>query len=159
MLKRSIADRKIAALAAGRDLYLGMRMIRQVTDGPHINHPTYFLQSSFFPGDREMFFTSYRTGDAQLFEISLDSGETRQLTRGAPIHPYSAALHPDGASLVVTRVAPGRGTVGRRSRHSRGAAYLRPARRATRRMLDRPPMESGSPPPSRDKPVARPNAA
>ena len=39
-------------------------MIRQVTDGPHINHPTYFLQSSFFPGDREMFFTSYRTGDA-----------------------------------------------------------------------------------------------
>ena len=78
-------------------------MIRQVTDGPHINHPTYFLQSSFFPGDREMFFTSYRTGDAQLFEISLGSGETRQLTRGAPIHPYSAALHPDGATLVVTR--------------------------------------------------------
>jgi hypothetical protein len=55
------------------------------------------------PGDREMFFTSYRTGDAQLFEISLDSGETRQLTSGAPIHPYSAALHPDGASLVITR--------------------------------------------------------
>jgi len=78
-------------------------MIRQLTDGPHINHPTYFLQSSFFPGDREMFFTSYRTGDAQLFEISLGSGETRQLTRGAPIHPYSAALHPDGATLVVTR--------------------------------------------------------
>jgi hypothetical protein len=78
-------------------------MIRQVTDGPHINHPTYFLQSSFFPGDREMFFTSYRTGDAQLFEISLGSGETRQLTRGAPIHPYSAALHPGGATLVVTR--------------------------------------------------------
>ena len=41
----------------------GSRMIRQVTDGPHINHPTYFLQSSFFPGDREMFFTSYRTGE------------------------------------------------------------------------------------------------
>ena len=56
-------------------------MIRQLTDGPHINHPTYFLQSSFFPGDREMFFTSYRTGDAQLFEISLGSGETRQLTQ------------------------------------------------------------------------------
>ena len=78
-------------------------MIRQVTDGPHINHPTYFLQGSFFPGDREMFFTSYRTGAAQLFEISLTTGETRQLTRGAPIHPYSAALHPDGSTLVVTR--------------------------------------------------------
>src|SRR5580765_944556 len=81
----------------------GQRMIRQVTDGPHINHPTYFLQSSFFPGDREMFFTSYRTGDAQLFEVSLESGETRQLTQGQPIHPYSPALHPDGERIVVTR--------------------------------------------------------
>ena len=78
-------------------------MIRQITDGPHINHPTYFLQSSFFPGDREMFFTSYRTGDAQLFEVSLANGEVRQLTRGGAIHPYSPALHPDGATLVVTR--------------------------------------------------------
>jgi hypothetical protein len=74
-----------------------------VTDGPAIHHPTYFLQSSFFPGGREMFFTSYRTGTAQLFEISLDSGEARQLTAGAPIHPYSAALHADGSTLVVTR--------------------------------------------------------
>jgi hypothetical protein len=78
-------------------------MIRQITDGPHINHPTYFLQSSFFPGDREMFFTSYRTGAAQLFAIVLATGETRQLTDGAPIHPYSAALHPDGRTIVVTR--------------------------------------------------------
>ena len=50
------------------------------TDGPAINHPIYFLQSSCFPGGREMFFTSYRTGEAQLFETSLVSGETRQLT-------------------------------------------------------------------------------
>jgi hypothetical protein len=78
-------------------------MIRQLTDGPFINHPTYFLQSSFFPGDRELFFTSYRTGEAQLFAISLGSGETRQLTHGGPIHPYSAALHPDGKTIVVTR--------------------------------------------------------
>jgi len=78
-------------------------MTRQITDGPYINHPTYFLQSSFFPGDREIFFTSYRTGEAQLFEVSLESGETRQLTQGTPIHPYSAALHQDGESLVVTR--------------------------------------------------------
>jgi hypothetical protein len=71
--------------------------------GPAINHPTYFLQSSFFPGGRAMFFTSYRTGSPQLFEISLESGETRQLTSGAPIHPYSAALHPGGDVIVVTR--------------------------------------------------------
>ena len=78
-------------------------MIRQVTGGPHINHPTYFLQPSFFPGDREMFFISYRTGSAQLFEVSLEGSEPRQLTQGAPIHPYSAALAPDGDTLVVTR--------------------------------------------------------
>ncbi len=78
-------------------------VVRQVTDGPAINHPTYFLQSSFFPGGREMFFTSYRTGTAQLWEVSLESGEPRQLTAGAPIHPFSAALHPDPDTLVVTR--------------------------------------------------------
>ena len=50
-----------------------------------------------------MFFTSYRTGAAQLFEVSLASGEARQLTSGPPIHPFSAALHPGGKSLVVTR--------------------------------------------------------
>jgi hypothetical protein len=78
-------------------------MIRQVTSGSHINHPTYFLQSSFFPGDREMFFTSYRTGEAQLVEVSLETGGTRQLTHGPAIHPFSAALHPEGKTLVVTR--------------------------------------------------------
>jgi hypothetical protein len=31
--------------------------ITQVTDGPAISHPTYFLQSSFFPGGREIFYT------------------------------------------------------------------------------------------------------
>src|SRR4051812_35663091 len=77
--------------------------MRQVTGGPAINHPSYFLQSSFFPGDREMFFTSYRTGAAQLCEISLATGDVRQLTEGAPIHPYSPALHPDGRTVVVTR--------------------------------------------------------
>jgi Tol biopolymer transport system component len=77
--------------------------VTQVTDGAAMCHPTYFLQSSFFPDGREMFYTSYGTGAAQLFETSLDSGETRQITRGAPIHPFSAALHPSGGTLVVTR--------------------------------------------------------
>lgn len=76
---------------------------RQITSGETINHPTYFLQSSFFPGDERMFFTSYRTGDPQLFEISLRTGDTRRLTHGAPIHPFSAALHPNGETLIVTR--------------------------------------------------------
>ncbi len=84
-----------------RDRVTGAQ-IRQITEGPFISHPTYFLQSSFFPGGREMFFTSYQTGAAQLFEASLDSGATRQITAGEPIHPFSAALHPDGETLVFT---------------------------------------------------------
>jgi hypothetical protein len=77
--------------------------VTQVSDGAAINHPTYFLQSSFYPGGREMFFTSYRSGAAQLFEISLATGATRQLSSGAAIHPFSPALHPNGRTLVVTR--------------------------------------------------------
>jgi oligogalacturonide lyase len=89
-------------MIAFRDRVTGAQ-VWQVTQGPAINHPTYFLQSSFFPGGREMFFTSYRTGSAQLFEASLDTGETRQITSGEAIHPFSAALHPDGETLVFTR--------------------------------------------------------
>jgi hypothetical protein len=50
-----------------------------------------------------MFFTSYRSGSAQVWQASLETGETSQITNGAPIHPFSAALHPGGESLVVTR--------------------------------------------------------
>ncbi len=87
-----------------RDRATGAKVV-QVTDGPAINHPTYFLQSPFFPGGRSMFFTSYRTGSPQLFEASLGTGAERQLTRGVPIHPFSAALRPGAKEIVVTRGA------------------------------------------------------
>ena len=77
--------------------------VRQITDGPAISHPSYFLQSSFFPGGESMFYTSYRSGDAQVWRTSLVSGETEQLTHGAPVHPFSPALHPNGHDLIVTR--------------------------------------------------------
>src|SRR5260370_35354971 len=73
--------------------------IRQLTDHPSINHPTYFLQSSFTPDAAALIFTSYRTGSAQLFEASLPDGEIRQLTDGAAIHPFSPAIHPGGESI------------------------------------------------------------
>ena len=76
---------------------------RQITAGPAISHPSYFLQSSFFPGGREMFYISYVSGAPQLHEISLETGAFRQLTSGPPIHPFSAALHPDAGHLAVTR--------------------------------------------------------
>jgi oligogalacturonide lyase len=75
--------------------------ILQVTDHASINHPTYFLQSSFLPDGSGMIFTSYRMGSPQLFEASLPGGEIRQLTEGAAIHPFSPAIF--GESIFFVR--------------------------------------------------------
>lgn len=74
-----------------------------MTGHPSINHPTYFLQSSFTPDGRDLIFTSYRTGTPQLFAVAFPDGEIRQLTSGAPIHPYSPAIHPDGERIFFVR--------------------------------------------------------
>jgi hypothetical protein len=71
-----------------------------MTDGDYINHPTYFPESSFTPDGRRILFTSYRTGLPQLFSTGFPDGETRQLTRGAPIHPYSPAIRGDPVFFV-----------------------------------------------------------
>lgn len=85
-----------------RDRVTG-RTIHQVTRHPSINHPTYFLQSSFTPANDALIFTSYRTGSAQLFRAALPSGELRQLTDGPAIHPFSPAIHPSGDSIFFVR--------------------------------------------------------
>lgn len=79
--------------------------VHQLTSHPSINHATYFLQSSFTPAGDALIFISYRDGNAaQLFEIApFPGGEIRQLTDGAAIHPFSAAIHPDGASVFFVR--------------------------------------------------------
>jgi hypothetical protein len=77
--------------------------VRQITNKPAISHPSYFLQSSFLPGGKTMFFTSYRTGSAQLFEADLSGGPIRQLTDGPAIHAFSPALHPDGREIFLVR--------------------------------------------------------
>ena len=84
------------------DRVTGVR-IHQLTSHPSINHPSYFLQSSFTPVGRVVIFTSYRTGSAQLFEVGFPDGEIRQLTRGPAIHPYSPAIHPDGDKVFFVR--------------------------------------------------------
>src|SRR5882724_3242515 len=66
--------------------------VHQMTNHPSINHPTYFLQSSFLPHGKSLIFTSYRTGDAQLFQAQFPSGNIRQLTEDAPIHPFAPAI-------------------------------------------------------------------
>jgi hypothetical protein len=84
------------------DRSTGVR-IHQITSHLSINHPTYFLQSSFTPDNRRLIFTSYRTGGAQLFSAGFPDGAIRQLTDGPPIHPYSPAIHPDGERLFFVR--------------------------------------------------------
>ena len=77
--------------------------VSQITSHRSISHPTYFLQSSFTPDGSRILFTSYRTGSPQLFEAALPAGEIRQLTDGPPIHPFSPAIHPDGARVFFVR--------------------------------------------------------
>ncbi len=75
------------------------KRVHQVTSGPAISHPTYFLQNSFSHDGRRLFFTSYRSGAAQLHALDYPDGAVTQLTHGAAIHPYSAALSHDGATV------------------------------------------------------------
>jgi hypothetical protein len=77
--------------------------VHQMTSHASVNHPTYFLQSSFTPGDRSLIFTSYRSGSAQLYEADYPDGGIRQLTDGSAIHPFSPAIHPDGDEIFFVR--------------------------------------------------------
>jgi hypothetical protein len=77
--------------------------VHQITSHPSINHPTYFLHSSFTPDQRALVFTSYRSGQAQLFEAAFPDGEIRQLTADEPIHAFSPAIAPSGRSIFFAR--------------------------------------------------------
>lgn len=80
-------------------------LVRQLTAGAAISHPSYFLQSSFYPGDGGLFYTSYASGSAQLYDLAYPSGEhARRLTAGdIGIHPFSPALHPNGEDICFVR--------------------------------------------------------
>lgn len=77
--------------------------VTQVTHGSQPSNATYFLQQSFLPGDRGLIYISYADGAPQIWEISLESREQRQITHGAGIHPFSAAQHPHDEEIVFTR--------------------------------------------------------
>lgn len=76
-------------------------LVHQLTSADAISHPTYFLQRSFTADNRFLIFTSYRTGAAQLYEVGFPDGPIRALTSGAPVHPFSPAILPDGRILFV----------------------------------------------------------
>jgi len=94
-------------VSPGEGRWLGDSMtgapLRQMTSHPSINHPSYFLHRCFLPGDRRLFFTSYRTGTAQLFLADYPEGDIVQLTDGPGIHPFSAVLHPSADGIVFVR--------------------------------------------------------
>lgn len=77
-----------------------------MTSAAAINHGTYFLQSSFTPGDEAMIFISNRSGSFQLYEISpFPHGVIRQLTDGPAIHAFSPAIRADGRIIYFVRGA------------------------------------------------------
>lgn len=78
-------------------------VIHQLTSHPSVNHPTYFLTSSFTPDGRHLIFTSYRSGSPQLYELEFPDGVVRRLTEGEGLHPYSATISPDGSEVYFTR--------------------------------------------------------
>lgn len=78
-------------------------VIHQLTSHPSINHPTYFLTSSFTPDGKFVVFTSYRSGSAQLYELEFPDGSIRELTSGEGLHSYSAAVSLDGTEIYFTR--------------------------------------------------------
>lgn len=89
--------------SAAQDQATGAR-IHQITAHPSIQHATYFLQSSFFPDGGGLIFTSYRTGQAQLYSVEpFPSGPIRQWTADSPIHPFSPAIHPSGERVFFVR--------------------------------------------------------
>jgi len=82
---------------------LTQAVIHQLTSHPSINHPTYFLTSSFTPDGKHVIFTSYRSGSPQLYELEFPDGPIRKLTEGEGVHPYSATNSPDGTEVYFTR--------------------------------------------------------
>ena len=88
--------------ASSLDLATGAR-VHQMTRHASINHLTYFLQTSLTPDSKTILFTSYRGGNAQIYEAGFPDGEIRQLTGGDPIHAYSPALSPSGCHVFFVR--------------------------------------------------------
>ena len=121
--------------------------IHQLTAHPSINHPTYFLQSSFTPDGCALIFTSYRTGSAQLFEIApYPDGEIRQLTDGAG-DPSVFTRHSSRRPHASFSFAAAKfGTIDRVTLDERSVIDFRG--RATGRMLARRRRVSGSQRPS-----------
>ncbi len=77
--------------------------LHQLTDAECINHTPYYLTSAFSPDEEDVLFTSYRTGEPQLYEVTYPDGVIRQLTNVENLHPMSAVYAGDGSEIYYTR--------------------------------------------------------
>ncbi len=76
--------------------------IYQLTNDNTINHNLYFLTPSFTPDQKQLIFTSYRSGNPNFFKLDYPDGDIVQLTDGAAVHGYSGVISKDGKDLYYT---------------------------------------------------------
>ncbi len=76
--------------------------ILQLTDHPSINHNLYFLNPSCTPDGKKIIFTSYRTGEPNLFMADEETGQIVQLTQLDDMNPYSAVPANDNRRLFFS---------------------------------------------------------
>jgi len=74
----------------------------QITSDNSINHNLYFLTSTFTPNQKNLVFTSYRSGQSNFYLVGFPDGEIRQLTCEDDIHGYSGIISHDGSVLFYT---------------------------------------------------------
>ena len=101
-----LAGAAVTAMAAEHKTFRDPKtgaVIHQLTDHPSINHPTYFLNSSFTPDGKVVILTSYRSGSPQLYEKEYPDGTIRQLTSGDAIQAFSAVMGRDGKEVFFVR--------------------------------------------------------
>ena len=76
--------------------------IYQLTNDKTINHNLYFLTSSFTSDQKQLIFTSYRSGNANFYKLDFPNGDMVQLTDGEDVHGYSGVISNDGNQLYYT---------------------------------------------------------
>lgn len=76
--------------------------IYQITNDNTINHNLYFLTPSFTPDQKQLIFTSYRSGKANFYKIQFPDGDIVQLTNSEEVHGYSGVIAKDGTELFYT---------------------------------------------------------
>lgn len=76
--------------------------VYQLTNDNTINHNLYFLTPSFTPNQKNLIFTSYRSGKANFYKIQFPDGDIVQLTNGEEVHGYSGVIAKNGTELFYT---------------------------------------------------------